>query len=200
MKLPILLATAALIVSAVAPAAPHRSKPHATHPPRTEASAAKTSAEAKTAKELFKPNEVRSTGTVLVAGQPVAYDAVAGTLVVHPKDWSDTDALDADTDKSDKDKSGPKPEASMFYTAYFKQGTPAAGRPITFLFNGGPGSSTIWLHMGAFGPVRVVTPDARHSPAAPYTLVGNDQSLLDASDLVFIDAPGTGFSRIAGKD
>jgi carboxypeptidase C (cathepsin A) len=200
MKLPILLATAALIVSAVAPAAPHRSKPHATHPPRTEASAAKTSAEAKTAKELFKPNEVRSTGTVLVAGQPVAYDAVAGTLVVHPKDWSDTDALDADTDKSDKDKSGPKPEASMFYTAYFKQGTPAAGRPITFLFNGGPGSSTIWLHMGAFGPVRVVTADARHNGPAPYSTVNNDQSLLDASDLVFIDAPGTGFSRIAGKD
>jgi carboxypeptidase C (cathepsin A) len=200
MKLPILLATAALIVSAVAPAAPHRSKPHATHPPRTEASAAKTSAEAKTAKELFKPNEVRSTGTVLVAGQPVAYDAVAGTLVVHPKDWSDTDALDADTDKSDKDKSGPKPEASMFYTAYFKQGAPAAGRPITFLFNGGPGSSTIWLHMGAFGPVRVVTADARHNGPAPYSTVNNDQSLLDASDLVFIDAPGTGFSRIAGKD
>jgi carboxypeptidase C (cathepsin A) len=200
MKLPILLATAALIVSAVAPAAPHRSKPHATHPPRTEASAAKTSAEAKTSKELFKPNEVRSTGTVLVAGQPVAYDAVAGTLVVHPKDWSDTDALDADTDKSDKDKSGPKPEASMFYTAYFKQGTPAAGRPITFLFNGGPGSSTIWLHMGAFGPVRVVTADARHNGPAPYSTVNNDQSLLDASDLVFIDAPGTGFSRIAGKD
>jgi carboxypeptidase C (cathepsin A) len=200
MKLPILLATAALIVSAVAPAAPHRSKPHATHPPRTEASAAKTSAEAKTAKELFKPNEVRSAGTVLVGGQPVAYDAVAGTLVVHPKDWSDTDALDADTDKSDKDKSGPKPEASMFYTAYFKQGTPAAGRPITFLFNGGPGSSTIWLHMGAFGPVRVVTADARHNGPAPYSTVNNDQSLLDASDLVFIDAPGTGFSRIAGKD
>ena len=87
----------------------------------------------------------------------------------------------------------------MFYTAYFKQGAPAAGRPITFLFNGGPGSSTVWLRMGAFGPVRVVTADTRHTPA-PYSVVDNDQSLLDASDLVFIDAPGTGFSRIAGKD
>jgi len=87
----------------------------------------------------------------------------------------------------------------MFYTAYFKQGSPAAGRPITFLFNGGPGSSTVWLRMGAFGPVRVVTQDTRHTPA-PYSVVDNDQSLLDASDLVFIDAPGTGFSRIAGKD
>ncbi len=99
----------------------------------------------------------------------------------------------------DKDKNQPKPEASMFYTAYFKQGVPSASRPITFLFNGGPGSSTVWLRMGAFGPVRVVTADGRHT-AAPYSVVNNDQSLLDACDLVFIDAPGTGFSRIAGKD
>jgi carboxypeptidase C (cathepsin A) len=87
----------------------------------------------------------------------------------------------------------------MFYTAYFKQGVDPATRPITFLFNGGPGSSTVWLRMGAFGPVRVVTADTKHTPA-PYGVVDNDQSLLDASDLVFIDAPGTGFSRIAGKD
>lgn len=88
----------------------------------------------------------------------------------------------------------------MFYTAYFKSGAPANGRPITFIFNGGPGSSSIWLHMGAFGPVRVLTSDHGHTPAAPYGLVNNDQSLLDVSDLVFIDAPGTGFSRIAGED
>jgi carboxypeptidase C (cathepsin A) len=121
--------------------------------------------------------------------------------VVHAKDWEDTNALeeDADSKPADKDKSGPKPEASMFYTAYFRQGAPAAGRPITFLFNGGPGSSTVWLRMGAFGPVRVETIDRRHTPS-PYATVNNDQSLLDASDLVFIDAPGTGFSRIAGKD
>ncbi|MGD0144593.1 MAG: peptidase S10, partial [Rhizomicrobium sp.] len=73
-------------------------------------------------------------------------------------------------------------------------------RPITFLYNGGPGSSTVWLHMGAFGPKRVVTADDSHTPAAPYKVIDNDESLLDASDLVFIDAPGTGFSRIAGKD
>ena len=136
-----------------------------------------------------------------VAGQPIAFDAVAGTLVVHAKDWEDTDSAEADADKSaDKTKNAPKPEAAMFYTAYFKQGAPSAARPITFLFNGGPGSSTVWLRMGAFGPVRVVTADARHAPGAPYGTVNNDQSLLDASDLVFIDAPGTGFSRIAGKD
>ena len=78
--------------------------------------------------------------------------------------------------------------------------TAAARAPVTFLYNGGPGSSTMWLHMGAFGPRRVVTATDTHTPAAPYSLVNNDSSLLDASDLVFIDAPGTGFSRIAGKD
>jgi carboxypeptidase C (cathepsin A) len=55
----------------------------------------------------------------------------------------------------------------MFYAAYFKRGVPAAARPITFLFNGGPGSSSLWLHMGAFGPVRVLTGDHSHTPAAP---------------------------------
>ena len=84
--------------------------------------------------------------------------------------------------------------------AYFKKGVPSPDRPITFLYNGGPGSSTVWLHMGAFGPRRVVTKDDSHTPAAPYSLIENNYSLLDASDIVFIDAPGTGFSRIAGKD
>lgn len=204
MKFPMLLATAALVAASAAPAAViHSSRPRAAHPPRTEASAARKPAEKPPAKEFFKPGEVRSAGTVIVGGQPINYDSVAGTLVVHAKDWSDTDAIEAEADagkSDDKDKSGPKPEASMFYTAYFKQGAPAAGRPITFLFNGGPGSSSIWLHMGAFGPVRVETTDTKHNPPAPYSTVNNDQSLLDASDLVFIDAPGTGFSRIAGKD
>jgi len=189
MTLRTLLAATVLLASASAPTAvPHRAK--APVKPAVKADAAPV-------KEYFHPSEVRSTGAVTVAGQPVAYDAIAGTLVIHAKDWEDTDRLDADTAD---DKAGPKPEASMFYTAYFKQGAPAAGRPITFLFNGGPGSSTVWLHMGAFGPVRVVTADRRHTPAAPYSVVNNDQSLLDASDLVFVDAPGTGFSRIAGKD
>jgi carboxypeptidase C (cathepsin A) len=201
MKLPLLLATALLIASGAssAPVAKHP-KTQPKHPPRTEVSSEKAD-ERQPAKEYFKPGEVRSTGTVTVGGQPIAYDAIAGTLVVHAKDWEDTDAVEADADTAkDKDKAGPKPEASMFYTAYFKQGAAAASRPITFLFNGGPGSSTVWLRMGAFGPVRVLTPDTKHSGPAPYPMVDNDQSLLDASDLVFIDAPGTGFSRIAGKD
>jgi carboxypeptidase C (cathepsin A) len=71
---------------------------------------------------------------------------------------------------------------------------------VTFFYNGGPGSATFWLHMGAFGPRRIVTATDAHTPAAPYSLVNNSSSLLDATDLVFIDAPGTGFSRVAGKD
>jgi len=193
MKLPILIAALVLCTAA---AAPHAKQP-AKHPPK--APAATKPEPTPPVREFFKPDEVRSTGTLTIGGQPIAYDAIAGTLVVHAKDWEDTDALEADADKTDKDKNQPKPEASMFYTAYFKQDAGAAGRPITFLFNGGPGSSTVWLRMGAFGPVRVLTADSRHTPA-PYSVVDNDQSLLDVSDLVFIDAPGTGFSRIAGKD
>jgi carboxypeptidase C (cathepsin A) len=200
MKFRLLLAATALIASPPALAAPgHHASPHSAKPSKEGAAEKKVPAE-QPAKEFFKPGEVRSTGAVTVSGQPIAYDAVAGTLVIHAKDWEDTDQIEADTDTSaDKNKNGPKPEASMFYTAYFKQGAPTGSRPITFLFNGGPGSSTVWLRMGAFGPVRVVTEDTRHTPA-PYATVDNDQSLLDASDLVFIDAPGTGYSRIAGKD
>jgi len=194
MKCRNLLAAAALLAIA---AAPHP-KAKVSHPPKAEA--AKPTKDKTPAKEYFHPSETRSAGSVTVGGQPIPYDAIAGTLVIHAKDWSDTDALEADAaTKDDKDKNAPKPEASMFFTAYFRQGVPTASRPITFLFNGGPGSSTVWLRMGAFGPVRVVTADGKHTPA-PYSVVDNDQSLLDASDLVFIDAPGTGFSRIAGKD
>jgi carboxypeptidase C (cathepsin A) len=163
-----------------------------------DATAAKTEATpAKVA--LFTPESVASEGSVTVEGARVDYKAVAGTLIVHPKGWDDA-AKPAADDKTPGPEAGGGPEASMFYVAYFKKGVPAAGRPITFLYNGGPGSPTVWLHMGAFGPRRVVTKDGEHSPAAPYTLVDNAYSLLDASDLVFIDAPGTGFSRIAGKD
>ncbi len=146
--------------------------------------------------EAFKPEQQQSKGSVTIGGKVINYDAFAGTLVVHPKGWDDV-AQKADDDKSEKPLDA---EASMFYVAYFKTGDQGAPRPLTFLYNGGPGSSTIWLHMGAFGPRRVVTSDHSHTPAAPYSVVNNDSSLLDASDLVFVDAPGTGFSRISGKD
>ena len=159
---------------------------------------------------LFVPESSESDGSVTVEGQKIDYRAVAGTLVVHPKGWDDAAAgnrappaekgADAAPGKDDPAAGNPRAEASIFYVAYFKKGAPSADRPVTFLYNGGPGSSTVWLHMGAFGPRRVVTRDDSHTPAAPYNVVDNAYSLLDASDLVFIDAPGTGFIRIAGKD
>ena len=151
------------------------------------------------------PTESLSDGSVTVGGARIDYQAAAGTLIVHPKGWDDAAELDRD-DASDDDKPGGADAhkkdavASMFYVAYFKKGAAAGRRPITFLYNGGPGSSSVWLHMGAFGPRRVLTLDDSHSDAAPYALVNNDESLLDSTDLVFIDAPGTGFSRIAGPD
>ena len=126
-----------------------------------------------------KPREVASEGTVTVEGKPIAYKAIAGTIILTGKDEKKDD-----------------PTASIFYVYYQKTGVEGGKRPVTFLYNGGPGSSTVWLHMGAFGPKRVVTTDDSHTPAAPYNLVNNDFSLLDASDLVFIDAPGAGFSRL----
>lgn len=148
---------------------------------------------------LFSPETSETAGSVAVEGKKIDYKAVAGTMIVHPVGWDDAAWL-AQSDKDLDDKKEAKAEASIFYVAYFKKGVPSADRPITFLYNGGPGSSSVWLHMGAFGPRRVVTADDSHTPAAPYRTVDNSYSLLDASDLVFIDAPGTGFSRIAGKD
>lgn len=102
-----------------------------------------------------------------------------------------------------KDKDG-KPKASIFSTAYMHENTDAA-RPLIFIFNGGPGSSSVWLHMGVFGPKKVVIPsDAEQVPAAPFTLKDNPFSLIDVADMVFIDPVGTGYSvplgTYEGKD
>jgi carboxypeptidase C (cathepsin A) len=146
--------------------------------------------------DVFTPGAVTTPGSVRVEGQDVAYRAVAGRIIVHAKGWDDAARTSA---KEPLGTTTGAPVASMFYVAYFKRGAAPENRPVIFLFNGGPGSSTMWLHMGAFGPVRVVTPSHTHAPAAPYRVVNNAYSLLDASDLVFIDAPGTGFSRVEGK-
>ncbi len=98
-----------------------------------------------------------------------------------------------------KDKDG-KPLASITSYSYIKDGPVDPKRPITFLWNGGPGSGSLWLHMGAFGPKRVVIPsDAKDDGAPPYPIVDNAESLLDVTDIVFIDPVGTGFSRALGK-
>jgi carboxypeptidase C (cathepsin A) len=91
-------------------------------------------------------------------------------------------------------------EAEMFYVAYTADGQDAAKRPLTFAFNGGPGSASIWLHMGALGPRKVVLQPDGFMPPAPYRMEDNAYTLLDKSDLVLIDAIGTGFSRAADSE
>jgi carboxypeptidase C (cathepsin A) len=118
-------------------------------------------------------------GRAVVDGKSIAYIATPGTLTVR-----DTDGAAV---------------ASMFYVAYTVERRPAEIRPITFVFNGGPGSSTMWLHMGGLGPFRVDVPSNESLPPAPYRIVPSDASILDETDLVFIDAIGTGLSRPLGK-
>jgi carboxypeptidase C (cathepsin A) len=112
-------------------------------------------------------------------GQRIPYTARAGTIELHdPK----TNAV----------------TARMFYVAYTKEGANPSTRPLTFFYNGGPGSSTIWLHMGSVGPVRVRVVNGAPTGPAPYHLLQNQDSILDRTDEVFVDAPDTGYSRIIG--
>ncbi len=154
------------------------------------------------------PADSITEGSVTVGGQAIAYKAVAGTLTVGATDVQDAllgldGKMLSDTGVNVPDPAKPEdapPTARIFYAAYFRKGAPSESRPITFMYNGGPGSATMWLHMGSFGPKRVLTTDTQHDEGAPYKIVNNEYSLLDVSDVVFIDAPGTGFSRIMGKD
>ena len=154
------------------------------------------------------PADVTTQGTVDAGGQHIAYNAIAGTITVGATDTEDAQLgldgkpepgsqLSLNEPKEPKDAS---PVARMFYVAYFKKDAKPEDRPITFFYNGGPGSSTVWLHMGSLGPKHVVTSGDQHLPAAPYKMVDNAYSLLDVSDVVFIDMPGTGFGRLIGKD
>jgi carboxypeptidase C (cathepsin A) len=117
---------------------------------------------------------------ITLDGKALRYTATAGNLLIDGEDE--------------------KPNGSIFYVGYTLNGvTDPQKRPVTFLYNGGPGSATIWLHMGSVGPVRVATASPEATGSAPYQLVTNQYSLLDKSDLVFVDAPGTGYSRPVGK-
>jgi carboxypeptidase C (cathepsin A) len=152
--------------------------------------------------------DVTTQGAIDVGGQHIEYNAIAGIITVGA-----TDAQDAQLGPDGKPQPGtqlaltpPKdpaetpPVARMFYVAYFKKDAKAEERPITFCYNGGPGSATFWLHMGSLGPKHVVTAGDTHPLGAPYSLVDNPNSLLDVSDLVFIDMPGTGFGRLVGQN
>jgi carboxypeptidase C (cathepsin A) len=112
-------------------------------------------------------------------GRAIHYTATAGNLLI----------------RDEKDH----PNGSIFYVAYTEDGVDPKTRPVTFFYNGGPGSATIWLHMGSLGPVRVITASPKATGPAPFQWVQNEYSLIDRSDLVFIDAPLTGFSRAVGK-
>jgi carboxypeptidase C (cathepsin A) len=158
-----------------------------------------------TARLTALPADSITEGTVTVGGKPIAYKAVAGLLRVGSTDEQDaTIGLDGKIlpdSAAAPSKPGEEPAtATMFYTAYFAKGVDDATRPVVFLYNGGPGSATMYLRMASLGPVRVVLPDLGHPAGGPYKIVPNEDSLLDAADLVFIDAPGTGYSRVMGKD
>ena len=131
-------------------------------------------------KEEKKPvpedKTVQTKHTLRIGGQEIKYTATAGTMVLKLEDGT--------------------PKASVFYIAYSKDDvSDTAKRPVTFTFNGGPGSASIWLHLGAFGPRRVEMGDAGALLPPPYRLVDNEYSLLDLTDLVFIDPVSTGYSR-----
>ncbi len=127
------------------------------------------------------PVEERTVSTrhsVAVGGRVLPYTATAGTLTI-------------------RDNSG-KPNASIFYTAYTLDGPAGTRRPITFFYNGGPGSASLWLRMGSFGPMRLQTGNPEAIRPAPFNFGPNSDTLLGTTDMVFVDAPGTGYSRPLG--
>src|SRR5262245_61195560 len=114
--------------------------------------------------------------TMRLDGRDIKYTATAGTLPIRLDDG--------------------KVAARMFFVAYAKDGEDVKTRPVSFLYNGGPGAATIWLHMGSFAPRHIQMADEGFQPAPPYHLFDNDNSLLDVTDLVFVDAIDTGYSRV----
>lgn len=132
-----------------------------------------------------KDNLVETKHMVVIGGQEVQYTVTAGTMV-----------LKEETPDREKESEGEKPKASFFFVAYTREGVEdKSKRPLTFSFNGGPGSSSVWLHLGLLGPRRVVMGDAGALLPPPYGLTDNEFSLLDQTDLVFIDPVSTGYSR-----
>jgi carboxypeptidase C (cathepsin A) len=123
-----------------------------------------------------------------INGRDLDYTVTCGTIVLREEAAKDG--------KAENDKA----RASVFFVAYTLDGAPVESRPVTFSFNGGPGSSSVWLHLGLLGPQRVELDDEGRAPPPPGRLVDNGHSLLDRSDLVFIDPVGTGYSRmVAGE-
>ncbi len=133
----------------------------------------------KPATQSFKVRTVKTDGEVEIAGEVVQYTVETGTL---------SQASDSGEEK-----------AEVFFIAYRRKDCDDATRPLTFAFNGGPGSSSVWLHLGMLGPKRIVLPDDATPLRPPFKLSDNPLSLLDVTDLVFIDPVSTGYSRPAEK-
>lgn len=124
-----------------------------------------------------------------------SFTKTSHTLVLNQDELHYTATVGKLTVKSDSETAG-----KIFFVSYSKDGTGSHIRPITFIFNGGPGSSSVWLHMGAFGPKKIISHREAVSLMPPYQLKDNDNTLLDVSDLVFIDPVGTGFSTSLSKE
>lgn len=136
---------------------------------------------AKLADEKSVPAPVETKGQVRIGGQTISYTTRTGYLTL-------------------RDESG-KAKANIFFVAYTRDGvTDLAKRPITYTFNGGPGSASLWLHLGCIGPRRIPMTEQGESLAPPYGLVNNEYSWLDQTDLVFIDPVNTGYSRAAAGE
>jgi carboxypeptidase C (cathepsin A) len=150
---------------------------------RTQERETKTAEKEKVAEPTPPPPKEESSPTehsIKIGGQTIPYKAIAGTILL----------------KNEKDE----PQALIYSTSYIRTDVKdLSQRPISFIYNGGPGSASVWLHMGAFGPRRVLTASAEPTPPAPYKLADNVNTLLDKTDMVFLDPVGTGFSRAVGK-
>ena len=155
----------------------------ATSAPSSDADKASKSQRDRVDKLLAQP-AVLSTGAITLGGQRFDYSASAAFIPVV------ADTLDG---------AHGEPQAAVLATHYTLNGADAAVRPVCFAFNGGPGSASIWLHLGALGPKRVVVPDDGSMPLPPYTVADNPQSWFEHFDLVFIDPPHTGWSTTASK-
>ncbi len=139
------------------------------------------STEAREKKPIPEPTEFVSEHSGRFNGESIEYTVTAGETYLRDKDGN--------------------PKASIFTFAYTKNDVDDdEARPVTFLWNGGPGSASLWLHMGSFGATRVSVPsDASHSGAPPYPVLAAPETILDVTDLVFVDPVGTGFSRALGE-
>ena len=139
---------------------------------------------ADTPKPEPKDNLVETKHVVTINGRKINYTVTCGTIV-----------LKEETEKEGKAE-GHKPKAEIFFIAYTRDGMKSLKkRPVTFSFNGGPGSSSVWLHLGVLGPRRIVTDEDGNLLQPPYELIENEYSILDQTDLVFIDPVSTGYSR-----